>query len=196
MAFEFSNEIDRFVEQSKVYLGPWLITLGGIWAFNILNWMIGSRLNILGIYPRHPFGLIGIIFAPFLHRDFNHLFFNTIPLFVLSLALLTKGPMTFYWVTLVVVLLGGFGVWLFGRKAIHLGASGVISGYFGYILVTAYTQPSYTTIFLAVFIFYYFGTIFLGLIPKEERVSWESHVFGFLSGVLCAFLPNGILFFR
>lgn len=196
MTLDFINQASTFIDKSKLYLVPWLWVLGGIWIFNIFNWIIGSRLTIFGIYPRHLFGLIGIPIAPFLHADFNHLFFNSIPLFVLGLALITMSPEMFIWVTLVVILLSGLGVWLLGRKALHIGASGVISGYFGYILINAYKQPSVITVVLACLAVYYFGGIFLGLFPREEKVSWETHLFGFLSGILCAYIPNGLAYFN
>lgn len=189
MLNDLAFALNLFIEHSKYYILPWLGILGILWAFNIFNWMIGSRLNILGIYPRNIFGLIGIPFSPLLHQDFTHLLFNSIPLFVLGLVLLARGLETFIWVTLVVTVVGGFAVWLFGRKALHIGASGLISGYFGYILVTAYLHPSYITILLAALVLYYFGSIFFGIFPQEEQVSWESHLLGFLSGIIAAFLP-------
>jgi membrane associated rhomboid family serine protease len=199
MLTHFISELKVFVEQSEYYLIPWVAFIGGLWAFNLFNWLIGSKLNILGIYPRHAFGLIGIVCSPFLHQNFNHLFFNSIPLFVLGLALLARGLVIFCWVTLVVTVLGGFLVWLCGRRSLHIGASGVISGYFGFILVTAYLNPSFTSIILACLVLYYFGGIFLGIFPQEEKISWESHFFGFISGIASAFLPKhglGLIFYK
>lgn len=180
-------ELNTFVENSQLYMYPWLLCLVGLWVINTLNWLFKSRLNILGIYPRHPWGLIGIIFSPFLHQNFNHLFFNSIPLFVLGLAVLARGFDIFLWVTLIVVCLGGFAVWIIGSRGIHIGASGLVSGYFGYILATAYFEPSFATILLGSLVIYYFGSIFLGIFPQAERVSWESHLFGFLSGISSAY---------
>jgi len=188
MLTDIATELSVFIQKSQIYLVPWGYALGILWAINIINWLTGSKLNILGIYPRHLFGLPGIIFSPLLHYDFNHLFFNSIPLFVLGLVILTRDVQTFYWVTTVIVLLGGFAVWLFGRKAIHIGASGLISGYFGYIIATAYLQPGIISVLLAGLVIYYFGSIFLGVFPQEEQVSWESHLLGFLSGIAAAFL--------
>lgn len=193
--FDFMNQIQNFMQQSAFYLKPWTAVIGIIWCVNIFNWIIGSRLNILGIYPRHWFGLVGILFSPFLHSNFGHLLFNSIPLFVLGLALLASGgTINFIWVTLFIMVLGGFAVWLFARKGMHIGASGVISGYFGYILMSAYKQPGVITILLAILAIYYFGGIFAGLFPREKKTSWESHLFGFLSGILCAYLPNMLLY--
>lgn len=189
MLTDLAFELNSFLDKAQYYLIPWLIAFAILWAVNIVNWMTGSRLNWLGIYPRHWIGLLGIFFSPFLHQNFTHLFFNSIPLFALGLAILAKGLPIFIEVTLVVVILGGFLVWLFGRSAIHIGASGLVSGYFGFILVTAYSNPSFTSFLLALIVAYYFGGIFLGLFPEEEKVSWESHLFGFLAGVGTPFIP-------
>lgn len=196
MIFDYLNEIQVFFDKAELYLKPWAEVIGVIWLVNIFNWIIGSRLNILGIYPRQMFGLCGILFSPFLHATFGHLLFNSIPLFFLGLALLANGgAITLIWVSLFVAVLGGFGVWLLARKGVHIGASGVISGYFGYILMTAYRQPGVVTVLLAILAIYYFGGIFLGLFPTEKRTSWESHLFGFMSGVLCTYVPNELVHF-
>lgn len=197
MTFAFMQEIQTFIYETAFYIKPWSEVLGIIWCVNIINWIIGSRLNVLGINPRHPFGLVGIFCSPFLHRDFAHLLFNTVPLFVLGLALLASGgAVTFCWITLVIAVLGGLAVWLFARPGMHIGASGVISGYFGYILMTAYKQPGVITILLAILAVYYFGGIFSGIFPKEKQTSWESHLFGFISGIVCVFIPNGFVYFH
>lgn len=191
MLVDFVNELSTFVDKSKVLIIPWLYILGILWAINIVNCsLFRSRLNVLGIYPRNLLGLFGIFFAPIFHHDFSHLLFNSIPLFVLGLALLVQSIDIFIWVTLFVTIVGGFAVWLFGRKAIHIGASGLISGYFGYILVNAYLAPSLITILLALLVLYYFGSILLGILPQEDEISWESHLLGFLAGIASAYINH------
>ena len=195
MSVEFVTQINEFLDKSVFYLKPWSEALGILWCINILNWVSGSWLNLLGINPRHLFGLVGIVFSPFLHRNFTHLLFNSIPLFFLGLALLVSdGTTQFCFITAVIMLIGGFAVWLFARKGLHIGASGVISGYFGFILVSAFTQPSFMTLITAVLAVYYFGGIFSGIFPQEKQTSWESHLFGFIAGILCAFIPSSFLY--
>src|SRR5690242_12499810 len=95
------DELARYLHQGQFYLIPWLKVLGIIWCVNIANWIVGSPLNHLGIYPRKLLGLSGLIFSPFLHRNIGHLFFNSIPLFFLGLALLvSEGALNFCWITL------------------------------------------------------------------------------------------------
>jgi membrane associated rhomboid family serine protease len=122
------QEFFELARQQLPFMG-WL--LAGLWVFNIINWVVfRSRLDVFGIYPRSVRGLFGIIFAPFLHGDFNHLFFNSIPLFALGMFILALGRDVFIAVSILIALLSGFLVWLFGRKYLHIGASGVITGYF------------------------------------------------------------------
>jgi len=163
--------------------------LAGLWAFNLINWLVfKSRLNILGIYPRTAFGSLGIIFSPFLHGDFNHLFFNSIPLFCLGMFILALGQNEFIAITVLIELFSGTLVWIFGRQYLHIGASGVISGYFGFILGLAYFYPTIISIVLAAVAVYYFGSIIAGVIPTSDLISWECHLAGLLSGVAVMYL--------
>ncbi len=165
-----------------------LMIIGGLLAIHILNALLGYRLNLLGIRPRRFSGLIGIPFSSFLHADFNHLFFNSIPLFVLTNFLLIGGIPKFILITITIILCSGIAVWLFGRKGIHIGASGLAMGYWGYLLVNAYLYPSIMTVILAVICLYYFGGLLFSLFPGGRNESWEGHVFGFLSGLLAFYL--------
>lgn len=163
------------------FMGKLLLWL---WGFNLVNWLLlRSKLNVLGIYPRNAFGLLGIIFSPFLHGNFTHLFFNTIPLFALGMFILALGQNVFIAVSVLIALISGFLVWLFGRKYLHIGASGVISGYFGFLLSLAYFHPTIISIVLALVTIYYFGSIFAGIIPTSEAISWECHLTGLISGM-------------
>lgn len=197
MPHNFVDQIWTFIQQCGFFLKPWAIVLGILWAINIFNWIIGSPLNyFFALVPRSIPGLIGIPFSPIFHAGFTHLFFNSIPLFILGLVLLAReGLVAFCWITTVITVLGGLAVWLVARKGRHIGASGLISGYFGYILMTAYKDTSVITVLLAILAIYYFGGILLGLLPREKQVSWEAHLFGFLAGIACVYLPDGFLYF-
>lgn len=158
------------------------------WAIYLVDMLLQHRLAILGIYPRHLIGLPGIIFSPFLHGNFEHIFFNSIPLFVLVDFVLMEGIQPFLMVSLYITIGSGVLLWLLGRRGIHIGASSLISGYFGYLITNAYRHPSISAIILAVICLYYFSGILLGLFPQEDKVSWEGHVFGFISGIAVALL--------
>lgn len=191
MLDNLSTELNLFIESSRAVMPLLLKILGGLWAFNLFNWAIGSKLNILGIIPRKTHSLPGIIFSPLLHADFTHLLFNTLPFFALSLFILSVGVTQYIQVTLIIWVVQGILVWLMGRRGNHIGASGVISGYFAFVLAQAIDRPSVTTLFVGGIALYYFGGILLSLFPSEERVSWEGHLFGFLAGILSVFLLSG-----
>lgn len=184
------DSITIFVEHTKVAL-PILefivLLLLGVW---VLNLFLGGRLLYLGILPRHPVGLLGIIFSPFLHANFNHLFYNIIPLIVLSDFILAQGLDCYIMVTATITLLSGFLVWCFGKKGLHVGASGLITGYWGWLVMNIYQGGSLLAIILGCISVYYFAAIFFGIFPSEKGVSWEGHLFGLVAGVLVSFIPN------
>ena len=161
-----------------------------IWGMFFLNCLVGKRLNVLGIYPRHLLGLPGIATSPFIHGDLAHLLFNSIPLFILMNFVLIQGRFLFYKVSIIIVLLTGIACWIFARKSFHIGASGVVMGYFSYLLVNAYHQPTLMSILLGGVCLYYFIGLFAQLFPKDKTVSWEAHVFGFLSGVVASYMVS------
>lgn len=177
------NQLDLGVTLLKDNLLFVLVLLAVLYLIHFINFILGYRLNILGIYPRHLFGLPGIFFSPFLHGNFNHLFFNSIPLAILLSFVLLNGLPTFLSVTTTIMVVGGLGTWLFGRKALHVGASGVIMGYWSYLLMNAYQQPTILSLVLGLVCIYYFGSLLFNLFPLEARSSFEAHLFGFLGGI-------------
>ncbi len=172
---------------------PFALTLvGGLWAIHLVNVVLGGRLKLLGIYPRKLFGLVGIAFSPLLHDDFNHLFFNSIPLVIFMSLVMISGYPVFYCITLIIIVGSGLLVWLFGRRAIHIGASSLIMGYLGYLLTLAYYQPSAMTVLIGIVCAYYFGGMLFSILPGKKAMSWEGHLFGLVAGVaspwICMYL--------
>lgn len=182
----FINALEYLIAQTQVNLPLVLYILGGLWAFNIVNFIIGKPFNLLGIYPRTWHGLIGIPISPILHGNLGHLFFNSIPLFFLMNFILLDGLYIFCFVTLGITLISGTIVWIIGRSAFHIGASSLIMGYFSYLLIQAYRHPSAYSVILAILCIYYFGGLLLQLFPSDVQVSWEGHVSGFVAGILVA----------
>ena len=167
-------------------------TLAGIlcipWSIYFISKLTGDRLLLLGIYPRHLIGLPGILFAPLLHANFNHIFFNSIPLLVLSNFLLINGLPYFLEVTLIITIISGFLIWCFAKPGLHIGASAVITGYWGLLVSDIYRQGTLTAIILGVLSLYYFAGIFLGIFPGKKGVSWEGHLFGLIAGLVTSYL--------
>jgi membrane associated rhomboid family serine protease len=169
-----------------------LLLIGLLYVIHFVNFIFHYQLNRLGVYPRKLFGLPGIIFYPVLHSSFNHLFFNSIPLFILASFVLLKGMSTFICISLTITLLSGLGIWIIGRKGFHVGASGLIMGYWSYLILNAFEEKTILSIAPAVVCIYYFGGFLLHLFPTEIKSSWEAHLFGFLAGLaaryVCPFL--------
>ncbi len=192
-------QIQMLLTQVKANTPIALIMVLSLWAIHFVNFILGYRLNFLGVYPRHLWGLIGIPFYTFLHRDFNHLFFNSIPLFVLIVLLLINGMPSFICATVTIILLAGIALWFLGRPGFHIGASCLIMGYFSYLLINAYQHPDIITVVLVLVFLYYFGSLIGSLLPVEERTSWEGHIFGFLAGLAANYtchLPMLMKFFH
>ena len=163
------------------------------WVIGIVNFAyLGGGLNrLLGIRPREPLGLLGILFSPFLHRNAGHLIANTLPFAILGWLVLLQDIDNFYALSMAILLVSGLGTWVFGRSAIHLGASGLIFGYLGYLIARGYLEVTVMTIGLAFMVMLLYGGQVGSMLPNsdETTLSWEAHMFGFLGGVLAASNP-------
>ena len=106
---------------------------------------------------------------------------------------LLSGLPAFYVITATIILLGGLGTWLFGRSALHIGASGLIMGYWSYLLLNGYQQGSSMAIGLALVCIYYFGGLLFNLFPLEAKSSFEAHIFGFFAGLAANFTTPYLL---
>ena len=157
-----------------------------IWAVEILNGFMGHRLNVWGILPRTTQGLIGIPLSPLLHGSFPHVLSNTIPFLVLGSLVGLRGSQPLIRVSLFIIVVGGLAVWLLGRSAIHVGASGLVFGYFGYLVASGWYDRSPSTILAAIAVVVLYGSLIFGVLPTQSFVSWEAHLFGLMAGVLAA----------
>lgn len=168
--------------------------LGLMWTVEILDLLPRVHLDRHGIHPRSLSGLYGILLAPFLHADFGHLALNTLPFVVLGGAVLLRGVRTFWTVTIAVVLAGGLGVWLVAPGFTnHIGASGLIFGYLGFLLARGVFEKSAASILVAVIVLTTYGGLIIGVLPLRAGISWQSHLFGFLAGVATARLMTSAL---
>ncbi len=155
-----------------------------LWAVLLLTHLTGNRLLCLGIYPRRWFGLPGILFAPFLHANAAHLFFNSIPLIVLSDFLLMQGLHAYLQITAEIMLVSGMLIWCFAKQGLHIGASAVITGYWAFLVCNMYNEGTTTAILLGAISVYYFIGILYGIFPAQKGVSWQGHLYGLLAGIL------------
>ncbi|MBD0266898.1 MAG: rhomboid family intramembrane serine protease [Cyanobacteria bacterium Co-bin8] len=166
-------------------LGGIVLVLWGVYLANLL--LFSRQLINLGIMPRSAVGLRGIVFAPLLHDSPSHLIANTVPLITLGWLTLLRGLREFWLTTALVMLTAGLGTWLLGAPtSVHIGASGVIFGYFGFLLLRGYFERSVGAISLSLLVGLLYGGLIGGVLPGSSGVSWESHLFGFLGGAIAA----------
>jgi membrane associated rhomboid family serine protease len=167
-----------------------LVTL---WSIEIIDFFVfGGRLDRYGIRPRSLNGLVGILFAPLLHGGFNHLIANTVPMLTLSWWVMLRSIDTWFKATIIITLLGGAGTWLFASlfslsSTVHIGASGLIFGYLGFLVARGYYERTMGAIALSLFVLVTYGAMFWGVLPTQPGISWESHLFGFISGIIAAY---------
>ncbi|MEH6404769.1 MAG: rhomboid family intramembrane serine protease [Sneathiella sp.] len=176
------------------YLGekfkPVLILLALIWIVEIVNILVGHSLSNWGILPRTMSGLMGIPLSPFIHGSLWHTISNTFPFLVLGSLLLTSGHKRFWMTTIGIVLISGLLVWLFARGSYHIGASGLVFGYFGALITRAVITRSFPSMIIALVTVLLYGGILWGLLPLRNHVSFEGHFFGLLAGIIYTWLTT------
>jgi membrane associated rhomboid family serine protease len=157
-------------------------------AIEIVDRNFGLDLYRFGVYPGELYGLRGIVFAPLLHGSWDHLASNSFGLMLLGTVLLYRYPRA-AWPALVLVYVGsGIGVWLFARHSFHFGASGLTHGMMFFIFVTGILRGDRASIALSMIVFFIFGGMVWTIFPQEPGISFESHFFGAVCGVVAAFL--------
>ena len=160
-----------------------------LWAVQVVNWIMGYGLNpAFGLIPRHLAGLDGVIAMPLLHGSFAHLMANTPPLLVMGGLLVATTTRALLPVNAVVIGLGGGLVWLFGGSAIHIGASGLVFGWFGFLVARGLVDRSPITLGASLVVGVLYSSILWGALPGQPGVSWEAHLFGAIAGAAAAFL--------
>jgi membrane associated rhomboid family serine protease len=156
-----------------------------MWLVKIIEVLFELDLTGLGIYPLTARGLTGILLSPFIHADFNHLFNNSLPLFFLSIALFYFYSEVALKVFIWTFFLTGLLVWIAGRDAWHIGASGLVYGLASFLFFSGIIRRYFRLIALSLLIVFLYGSMVWGLFPGiYKNVSWESHMLGFFSGVI------------
>ncbi len=170
----------------------WLVGfIALLWVLAFIDIIPGMDLARFGVVPRDRDGLLGIPFHAFIHTGFAHLLSNTVPLLILGGLTAMRGTRFLVFCTVFIVLFSGVGVWLLGRSATHIGASGLVFGYFGCLVALGFFERGCVSFIVAVAVaaVYGFG-IMSGLLPLNAYVSWEGHLFGLIGGILFAWFIN------
>ncbi|MBT2446083.1 rhomboid family intramembrane serine protease [Streptomyces sp. ISL-43] len=182
------SRTERAKAAAKLMLG-WVALL---WLIEAVDHAGGHALDAYGITARDADGLSAIPVAPFLHFGFDHVASNTVPLLVLGFVTALSGIRRFLAVAAAIIVADGLAVWLISPShSITAGASGLIFGLFGYLLVRGFVERSPLGVTVAVVIAAVWGTTFLaGALPTDSVVSWQAHLFGLLAGAGVALLAR------
>jgi membrane associated rhomboid family serine protease len=168
---------------------PILVLTAVCWLVFLVNNLISKgHFDQYGITPRQISSLPGIIYAPFLHASYEHLAANTLPLLILGAIICGRSRGEFVVATVLGVLATGGLTWLFARSACHIGASGLIFCYFGYLASLAYFNRTFGALCLSVACILGYGGMIRGILPTSTPISWESHLAGLVAGAALAWL--------
>lgn len=164
-----------------------------LWLVHAYFYLSGADPGEYGILPRRISWIRGVVTAPLMHGSWEHLMSNSVPLFVLTsltLYFYRRVAIRAFWL---IYFMTGLAVWLFGRSVIHIGASGVVYGLVAFIFWNGIFRRSARSIILALIVLMLYSGMFLGIMPDQEGISWESHLLGSLSGIFAAFWFKGEL---
>jgi len=177
-----AEEKKRFI-YSLVFPGFILLL---IWAVKFFE--ISMELSFVhgGVYPRRWSGLQGILFSPLIHGDWKHLINNSMPVFLLSLALFYFYRDIAYKIWLLIYFIGGILLWGVGRDAYHIGASGLIYGLAAFLFLSGLIRKVRSLTAISLLVVFWYGSMVWGLLPFDFDVSFEAHITGAVSGVVLA----------
>jgi membrane associated rhomboid family serine protease len=178
-------------KSEKINLEKFLIPLSFpviLWIVHLISFIFQIDMTRLGILPRNFAGLLGIITSPLIHADFSHLISNTIPLVVLGWIIFFFYPKVSYLLFGIIYFFTGLLVWIFARPVYHIGASGIVYGFVSFLFFSGLFRRDNKSIALALIITFLYGGLVWGMIPGWKTISWESHLFGALTGLTAAYL--------
>jgi len=158
-----------------------------MWIVFLVQELFNLNLDRLGILPRQLSGLIGIITGPVIHAGFSHIISNTIPLIILGWIIFFFYPKVAYKSFILIYLLTDTLVWLFARQVYHIGASGIVYGFVSFLFFSGIFRRDNKSIALALLVTFLYGGIVWGILPGQKGISWESHLFGAIAGIVAAF---------
>lgn len=174
-----------------------------LYVIELFDSLSNHRLDENGIRPLETDGLLGIVFAPLLHANWDHLFANTVPALILGFLMTLAGMSRFIFATAIIWILGGFGTWLIGNvgthcpyvgvscESNHIGASGLIFGWLAFLVVFGFFTRTVWEIVVGVVVLFVYGGVLLGVLPGTYGVSWQGHLCGAIAGIIAAYLLSG-----
>lgn len=166
-----------------------VVWVAALWGLEVVDTATGGSLDTYGLTPRHLGELRDVIPMAFLHHGFDHLASNTVPLLVLGFLAALSGIRRFAAVVLTIMIVGGLGVWLTAASNSNtVGASGVVFGLLGYLLIRGFVNRSAVDIVVGLVVLAVYGSVLWGVLPSDPSISWQGHLFGLIGGLIAAFL--------
>ncbi|MEZ4803816.1 MAG: rhomboid family intramembrane serine protease [Gelidibacter sp.] len=159
-----------------------------IWIVFWVQVRFVPEIKSFGIFPQTWKGLRGILFSPFIHGDIEHIYHNTIPLFILTMALFYFYRAIAWKILLYGILVSGLITWVIGRPANHIGASSLIYVLVSFIFFKGLLARHYRLIALSLIVIFLYGSMIWYVFPVKENISWEGHLGGLIAGILFAFV--------
>ncbi|MBS1516943.1 MAG: rhomboid family intramembrane serine protease [Bacteroidetes bacterium] len=185
---EAENESDP--EKSRVlssffFSGSFVLLL---WVIQFIQWSAAAEFATFGVLPRTLKGLTGILTAPLIHADFSHLISNSFSLFLLLFGVLYFYRSSALKVFFIIYITDGLMVWLFARASYHIGASGLVYGFAGFLFFSGLFRRDKSSMALSLLVVFLYGGMVWGVLPVRPEISFESHLFGALTGIVCAYI--------
>lgn len=183
---ESNNQIEQKQDFSKLLIP--LVFPVMLWVIHIAALVLNLDLSRMGVLPRNLPGILGIITSPLIHADYSHLISNTIPLIILGWIIFYFYKRISYTLFIFIYLATGLLVWIFARQVYHIGASGVVYGLVSFLFFSGIFRRDNKSIALALIITFLYGGLVWGIIPGWKGISWESHLFGAITGLIAAYI--------
>ena len=179
-------QLDKRILGHSVFVSTMLAAV--LWLVKLFEIEFGFDFSILGILPRELTGLRGIIFSPLIHSNIEHLAANSLPFLVLNFSLFFFYRKSAYAIFTLIYVFSGVFVWIGGREALHIGASGVIYGLVAFLFLSGVISHNIRLLTISLIVIFLYGGMFWGIFPVKPEISWESHLWGGLSGFVLAWL--------
>ena len=179
-------QLEKRIVRHSLFISSSFIVI--LWLVKLFEFEFQLDFSAWGVFPLSEKGLRGILFSPLIHANFEHLIANTLPTFILTFSLFFFYRKSAYTIFVLIYLLSGFFVWIGGREALHIGVSGVIYGLAAFLFLSGIISQNIRLLTISMIVALIYGGMFWGIFPVKPDISWESHLWGGVSGFGLALL--------
>ena len=158
-----------------------------MWLVKLIELQFELSFIKFGVSPQKLLGLRGILFSPFIHKDFTHLFNNSYPILILGGFVFSVYRKIAWQIFIWLFFISGFWLWIIGRPSLHIGASGLIYALASFLFISGLIRRDPRLAAISLVIIFLYGSMIWGILPTKDSVSWEGHLSGFSAGILVAF---------